>query len=593
MTIHLLSSTAGTEGSLVLDLFVVLACAGAVALLMQRLRLVVIPAYLITGVLIGPHALGLGPSPESLGDISHIAVILLLFGIGLELNLTALKQGFARMMIIGVGSCVLTILLGLPLALLAGLSPPAALTVCMALSLSSTAVVLRVIADRRELRHASGRLALSILVLQDVLVLPMLASIPLLAVWSGVGTESDPSGEATMIADGFAAFARDAALRVGGVSALIVFGRLLLPRLLRESLKGRSLEVMMIVGVATAFGAAVIAQAIGFSLEMGAFLAGFLLAGTTFRHQLRGQIGPLRDLLIALFFTTVGMTLDPWIALESWWVVLLAGAVMTVVKTVAIGGTCWGLGATASMAAGIGLSLGQAGEFSLVFLDTSQKAGLLDERVTAILATVVVISLIITPALVQLSALAGRMFRRVGCAPWMRSHVFQERPVERLEGEEDRGHVIVAGFGPIGRMIVERLEKENVRLTIVELNPATVQHQKGLGKRVLFGDIANVDVLESADIESTDALILTIPDDEAVTRACVAARRLAPQVFIAARMGVVSHLDMAREAGADHVTVDELAAAEAMVSAVMDRVHRQKHDASSNGKRIEHEPLTS
>ncbi|MCH9002451.1 MAG: cation:proton antiporter, partial [Planctomycetes bacterium] len=309
----MLAAASDADWAIITDLVVILVSAALVAVVMQPMRLAAIPAYLIAGAFIGPRALGLVPSPEGLGAISHLAIILLLFGIGLELHLSVLKHRLARMIVAGFGSCLLSILVGWPIAIWFGLAPPAALAVSMALALSSTALVMRIIADRRELRRMRGRLALSILVIQDMIVLGMLAAIPALAAWAGssdVKLAADP--DVRSAADGGTLqFVIEAILRVGGVVVLIVLGRVILPRVLRESFKGRSLEVMTLAGVAAALLAAVVAQGIGFSLEMGAFLAGFMLAGTPFRHQLSGQIGPLRDIFIAVFFTTLGMKLDP------------------------------------------------------------------------------------------------------------------------------------------------------------------------------------------------------------------------------------------------------------------------------------------
>ena len=174
----ILAAASDTDWAIITDLVVILVSAAVVAVVMQPMRLAAIPAYLIAGALIGPRALGFVPSPEGLGAISHLAIILLLFGIGLELHLSVLKHRLTRMIVAGFGSCLLSIGVGWPIAIRFGLAPPAALAVSMALALSSTALVMRIIADRRELRRMRGRLALSILVIQDMIVLAMLAALP-------------------------------------------------------------------------------------------------------------------------------------------------------------------------------------------------------------------------------------------------------------------------------------------------------------------------------------------------------------------------------------------------------------------------------
>ena len=570
----ILAAASDTDWAIITDLVVILVSAAVVAVVMQPMRLAAIPAYLIAGAFIGPRALGLVPSPEGLGAISHLAIILLLFGIGLELHLSVLKHRLARMIVAGFGSCLLSILVGWPIAFWFGLPPPAALAVSMALALSSTALVMRIIADRRELRQMRGRLALSILVIQDMIVLGMLAAIPALEVWAGSDVKLAAGTVVQLAGDGGTLqFVVEAILRVGGVAVLIVIGRVILPRVLRESFKGRSLEVMTLAGVAAALLAAVVAKGIGFSLEVGAFLAGFMLAGTPFRHQLSGQIGPLRDIFIAVFFTTLGMKLDPSILAQWWWVIIAGGALMMVLKAAVISGVCWALGTTASIAIAVGLSLAQAGEFSLIVLGATHDNGIIDDATMATAIAIVVISLIVTPALVELGGRLARVASKIGTAPWIKSSPLRDPTHARLHASKQAKHVIIAGYGPIGCLIAEELERAGINYTVVELNPATVQEQTRRGRRVVFGDIGNLEVLESAGIGSAHALVLTIPDEEAVLRTCAVARRRAPDVFIAARTRVLSKRADLMEVGADSVTVDETSAAAEMLRVVMARIN--------------------
>ena len=566
----ILAAASDIDWAIITNLVVILVSAAIVAVVMQPMRLAAIPAYLIAGALVGPRALGLVPSPQGLGAISHLAIVLLLFGIGLELHLTVLKHRLARMIVAGFGSCILSIAVGWPIAIWFGLPPPAALAVSMALALSSTALVMRIIAERRELRRMRGRLALSILVIQDMIVLGMLAAIPALAAWAGSEVEPETAPGVPLAGAGNPLqFFVDAILRVGGVAVLIVLGRVILPRVLRESSKGRSLEVMTLSGVAAALLAAVVTQAIGFSLEMGAFLAGFMLAGTPFRHQLSGQIGPLRDIFIAVFFTTLGMKLDPSILAEWWWVIIAGGALMMVLKAALISGVCWALGTTASIAIAVGFSLAQAGEFSLIVLGTAHGKGIIDDATTATTIAIVVISLILTPALVELGGRLARVASKIGTAPWVKSLPLRDPSHARLHPANHAKHVIIAGYGPIGCLIAEKLDHTGINYTVVELNPATVQEQSRRGRTIIFGDVSNLEVLESAGIGDAHALVLTIPDEEAVLHTCAVARRRAPDIFIAARTRVVSKRAGLMEVGADSVTVDETSAASEMLRAVM------------------------
>ena len=557
-------------GSIIFDLFAVLATAALVAVFMQRMRLAVIPAYLLAGAVVGPHALGFVGSSESLEAISKLAIILLLFGIGLQLHLTVLKHSLLRMVGVGLGSCFLSVGLGWPVAGLFGLPAPAALVVAMALSLSSTAVVLRIIAQRRELHQTSGRLALSILVVQDMVVMAMLAALPALARWSGTGGEmiivKDLTAESI---SGWPRFLLDAAIRLIGLGGVIVLGRLLLPRLLHEAARRGSTEVLMIVSVAIAIAAAVTTQAIGFSLELGAFLAGFVLSGTPFRHHITGQIGPLRDLFAAVFFTTLGMKIDPASLAQWWWVVLLGSAVMIALKAGVIATTVWSFGALGAVAVTVGLTLAQAGEFSLILLDSASAERILSESAAANAIAIVVLSLIVTPALLALGRRLGPLAAGIKPAPWLSSSTLGPPARPGRGPDTPARHVVIGGYGPIGRLVAEGLHAAGIHYTIVEVNPGTVQQQSHRGESIVYGDVSNTEVLRSAGLEHADALVITIPDEEAVLRTCAVARRLAPNLIITARTRTAGRASAAAAHGADHVISDEIAAADAMQKTVL------------------------
>jgi CPA2 family monovalent cation:H+ antiporter-2 len=568
---------------MVRSLLIILVSAAVVSILVRRLRLAGIPVYLITGALIGPHASRLVRSPENLSDISHFAIILLLFGIGLDVHLSALRRGAARLISVGLVSCVLTTLLAWPVVGLFGLPGPVALVISMAMALSSTAVVMRIFAEGRRLRSAGGRLALAILVIQDLIVLLMLAALPAVATWAAARGELSASELLSWTnGGGVGLVAIQAAARLGGIAGLVIVARHLLPRLLRETARGRSVDALLIAGMASALGTAYVTQALGFSLEMGAFLAGFILSTTPFKHQLMGQIGPLRDLFMAVFFTTIGMQLDARVVAEWWWVVILGGGML---KWTVIGSTCWALGATTAVAVSVGLCLAQAGEFSLVLLESARVEGILSPDTSAVAIAIIVISIMLTPLLSRIAFTLERRLVRYGGAPWVKSHAIRDVPASGGEelpiGEAVPGstgmelrHVILAGFGPIGQRVAETLKSNGVAYTVVELNAATVRRLSEEGGNAVYGDVGNASVLEYAGISHSDALLLTVPDDNAVLRACTVARAMAPDIFISARVGMAANKSAVETAGANLVVVEELTAAEAMTKACALRLER-------------------
>jgi Kef-type K+ transport system membrane component KefB len=550
---------AGTSGVMA-DLVIILATAGAVTLVLRKLRLATIPAYLIAGAIIGPFALKLVVDTDSIGTISHIAVILLMFGLGMHMDPAELKGRFVPILGVGVGACVI-VSGAIMLTLVAWIGWALALLVGLALSMSSTAAVLRILQGRRELDQVHGQLSFGVLIVQDLLVVGVLALTPLL-VARAVGApapepEAEPISMIVLLARALTA--------IGAIGLVILVGRIVLPKVLEIAAGGGDADVLLVVAGAAALGAAALTARLGFTAELGAFIAGLLLSATPLRFQIAGQLAPMRDLFMAVFFVSVGLYVNVEDALAGWWIVLLGTLGLLVLKACVIGGLSWAVGASAPVAVLTGLALAQGGEFTLVVLGAARDGGLVFES-ESLVVSVVALSLIVTPWLIQLGhALAGRA-TTFPPAPWVRRSALRERGVASAVGQD--GHVIIAGFGPIGRAVAEHLESEGRAYTVVEMNASTVKRQTALGRSVVYGDASNPDVLRSAGVESASAVILTIPDDGAMLRAVRAVRVIAPEVFIAARANFMSKALQAKQLGANYVVAEEVATAEAMAQQV-------------------------
>ncbi len=550
-----LGAAGGGEVGVVGDLVIVLVSASVVALLTRRMGLAMIPAFLLTGMVLGPNTLGLVPAPDQLAPIAHLAIVVLLFGIGLELHLSSLR-GRLLQLVGGAGlACGLCVLGLWALAMAFGLDPYRGLAVSMALSLSSTAVVLKLLTLRRELSRPSGRLAVAVLVVQDLAVVAMLACLPLLARAAGL-TLSDGAAF-----DGVG----DMLLRLGAIGVLIVASRLAMPWLLHESSRSGAGELLLIVGMAYALGAAWITHLLGFSLEMGAFLAGFMLSGTRFRYELMGQIVPIRDLFLAVFFTVLGMQLAPQVVAESWSVVLLATVVVLLAKSLFVGLSCWLVGAHASVAVVVGFTLAQAGEFSLVLLGEATAIGLLDARLNALIMSVVVLTLFVTPLLSSLGRRLAPLLSSAAVVPWSDRVGLGQR---YGEADEEAGppvnDVIIAGFGPVGRRVALDLEAAAISYAVVDMNSDTIRALNETGVPAFVGDAATETTLLRAGLEQARALVIAIPDDEAARRVIATARRHRSDILIAARTMAARSVGPLQEAGAEVVVSDELAAADQM-----------------------------
>ncbi len=621
----LLASADASTQAVVLDLLVILAAAGLVAVLLGRLRLSTIPGFLITGALIGPHALQLVSEEAHIKAISGLAIILLMFTVGLHLDLGAIRSRLVNMLALGIGSTLGSAVLITLVAMAFGLSVPTAVAIGMAMSISSTAVVLRLLQQEREMRTPVGRICVSLMVTQDLLSIVFLAVLPLIAQWGGVTAPGDEVGNVAHAVGGTVAGVAGGAggpggaaggaggthggasdllvhalVAVAGIAVLVGFGKVLLPRLLNEAARVGGSEVLLVLAAGAALGAAVLTSVLGFSPELGAFLAGFLLASTPFRHQLAGQLSPIRDLLMAVFFTVVGLGLNGSAVLDSWWVVGLALVALLGVKVLSNSFAAWATGAAATVALPLGVIVAQGGEFSLVILGVAgDELGLIGKHVQPLLIALVFLSLLLTPIMYHSSHKLKPRATRFRSPPWIKrpdlgEEVPAHAPPAQGEGAESehggesagtaenagtnggRGHVIIAGFGVVGRAVADRLEDAGTRCAIVDMNVQTVRSQRRLKRSAHYGDITNPEVLESAGIHHADAVVLTIPDDEATIRACQVIRSINPGVFIAARTNFLSKGMMATSLGADHVVVEEVAAAEMMSREVMERLGERK-----------------
>lgn len=569
-----LASSAAQFDGLIKDLLIILAAAGFVAVMMYRVRLAIIPAYLLTGAMIGPGGLGFVKSAERVQTIADLAIILLLFGIGLHMDVSLMRSSMTRLLASGAGAVVACTLALWPLSMLLGVSAPTALTIAIALAMSSTAVVLRIIQDRRELSQPDGRLAFGILIFQDMAAVVALLMIPPLARWNGRAHFDDTTSAMGATLPPTEHFLLSGVVAVSSITFIILAGRFVLPKLLFEAARQKSSEALTVVSIAAALGAAGVTQMVGLSPALGAFLGGFLLSSTPFRHQLAGQVATIRDLFSAVFFTAIGMAVSIESVLPNLWVVVLGALLLMLAKTLMIALACWLAGSSGNLAIKVGLTLAQAGEFSIVVLSAATLASgdgpaLVDGQTMGLVIAMIVLTLMATPAVMNGAKALDARLKPIPAPPWVHQSR-QPRPVppgapeSPGESKPRPKSVIVAGFGLVGRVVADNLALNGASITIVEMNPATVKTQSRLGRNIVFGDVSDPEVLESAGIHEADALILTIPDDERVLRACHVARHANPTIFIVARTSYVSKGMLATNLGANEVVIEELATAESM-----------------------------
>ena len=460
----------------------------------RRLGLSAIVAYLIAGIVIGPHGLAAFGTPESIIPVSELGVVMLLFLIGLELELGRLVALRRAIFGLGAAQLALTALAIGVLAYLVGLVDwRGAVVAGVALAMSATAIALEILEERGQLQQDYGQRAFAILLFQDMAVVPLLAALPLLA-QAGGSTHTD-------VGDGL----RAVALIVGAILLIVVAGRYLLNPFFRLLAQTGSREVMTAAALLVVLGAALIMQKAGMSMALGAFLAGVLLAESNYRHELEADIEPFRGLLLALFFMGIGMSIDLAVVRANVWLILVAAVVITALKA----GIVWLLFRATCVREADALRAGSvltaAGEFAFVLIPLGSSLGVLDARQASILTAIAAITMLLGPLVATLTETLLRRFK----------------PLDAREPDDfsdARGSVLVIGFGRFGQIVSQCLLAEAIDVTTIDNDPEMIQDAAGFGFKVYYGDGTRLDVLRAAGAGDARLIAVCIDNREAASR---------------------------------------------------------------------------
>ena len=468
-----------TDSLLINALYYLLAAVIAVPLF-KRLGLGSILGYLFAGVVLGPHALGIIEDPESVLHFAEYGVILLLFVIGLELAPEKLWSMRNHILVLGGSQVLLTgLVIGFGLAMLLAL--PLALVLGLTLALSSTALAIQLMSEERILASPLGRKGFSILLLQDLAVIPILIAVSVLA--PGATGATTPAWYVTLLA----------------LVGVVAFGRFGLSGVLAAVARSNNREVMTAASLLIVIGVAVLMSSVGLSMGLGAFLAGIMLANSDYRHQLESDIEPFKGMLLGLFFIAIGMTLN----LALLWanplriVVLALGLVF--VKTAIITAILRWRHVSLKEGVQLGLMLSQGGEFAFVVLSQGQQAMLFDAALAEQLTLIVGLSMAFTSPLVTL-------YRRVGHSRSV------EQPDQDRHWDSHQPEVIIAGFGRFGQIIGRLLQARHIPFTAMDKDSADVEFVKQFGNRLFLGDRTRIDLLRSAGIKHSKILVVAVND---------------------------------------------------------------------------------
>lgn len=531
------------------DMLVFLFAAGIIVPALRLVRVPAVAGFLIAGVVLGPYGLGTledlwAPvhfitvgEPEAAAPFAELGILFLLFLIGLELSFEKLWR--MKDAVFGAGalqSVASAITIGVALWLI-GLEPAAAAIIGLALALSSTAIVMQMLTNEHRATGPTGKAALGVLLFQDILVAPILILISFLSAESG------------------GSLAGDVLRALGeGLIALVVIvaiGRFAVRPVFRLAAQAGGRDFLMAVTLLTVIGAAVITASAGLSVALGAFLAGLLLGETEFRHQAEVDLDPFKGLLLGIFFMTVGMSIDLAVIVELAPVVLGGLAAMLALK-LAIAWTSTRLfGAARPVATEAAFLLAPAGEFAFVVMASATAAGLLTSQQATPVTAIAGLSMLLIPATSRLGQFLAKRFKS--------PQPEQEPDTESFEGLD--GHVIIAGFGRVGRTIARVLSEANTDIVIVENDPALVRQGRRKGWQVSIGDAGRPEMLDAAGLAGASMVVVTVDNTASARQMVEAVRRRRPALPIMVRARDAEHGRELQAAGATYVIPDAIEAA--------------------------------
>ena len=538
---------------LLIDLVLAVATGLLGGLVARQLGQPVILGYLAAGVVIGPFTPGPIGNIHNIGVLAEAGVAFLMFALGAELSLAEFRPVRRVAVVGGVLQILGSIALGVVVGPLLGLGPVQALFFGALTALSSTVVAIKLLLDRGELGSLHGRVAVGILVVQDLSLVPMMVILPALA--------RPP--------DQLAAELARATLTAAGLLAATVFvGTRVVPWLLGLVARTGSRELFLLCVVVLALGTALGTQVFGLSLAFGAFLAGLIVSESELSHQAVGEILPLRDLFATLFFVSVGMLLDPFFVVRNLPAVLLVAAVVILGKVLLVTVLVRALGYAARLALMVGLALAQIGEFSFVLARLGVSQGLIDDYLYNLTLAGALVTIIASPALLQLAdPLLGVLSR----LPLVGRELAPTPDGASSDTPILSQHTVICGFGRVGRELAEALDRRGFKYLVIEYDPRVAAEVRKRGTPVIVGDAGNPEVLRHANLEKARVLAVSVPDLPTVDRAVREARRLNRHLDIIARAPGGLGLERLRGAGASEVVRPEF---EAGLEFVRHTLHR-------------------
>ncbi|MBI5206922.1 MAG: cation:proton antiporter [Candidatus Firestonebacteria bacterium] len=521
------------------DIVIIFGLSIAVIYICHKLNIPAIVGFLLTGTLAGPHGFGFISRINDVEILAEVGVVLLLFTIGIEFSLKSLMKIKKSVFLGGTLQVIFTILVTSFIAWEIGKTIEESIFIGFLISLSSTAIVLKVFQQRAEVDTLHGQTSLAILIFQDIAIVPMILFTPLLA-----GTAGN-IGETLLTL----------LIKVIAVIMFVfVSARWIVPYLLYQITQTKNREMFLLSLVVICFTIAWLTSTAGLSLALGAFLAGLIISESDYSHAALGNILPFRDVFTSFFFISIGMLLNVNLLFKNIFAVLIITVSVLILKTIISGLVSTILGFSFRTGAQVGFALSQVGEFSFVLAETGVKNGLINENLYQIFLSVFVLTMAATPFII---AFSPRISELLLYLPLPDKIILGIHPEDKKKHAELKNHLIIIGFGLNGKNLAQAAKLAGIQYVIIEMNSDLVKKEKEKGEKIFYGDSSHEAVLECAGIKNAKIIVIAISDPAATRRVTELARRLNPKIDIIARTRYIKEMKPLTELGADEVIPEE------------------------------------
>jgi len=530
------------------DIVVILLVSLPIIYFFKKINLPGIIGFLIAGMLIGPFGFNFIKSVNQIGVMAEIGVMILMFTIGLEFSLSQLIRIKKFLLIAGGYQLLITIIVSTIIFLLFGIELNRAIFFSLLVSLSSTAIVLKLLSDKDELGSPHGKISLGILIFQDLAIVPMFLLLPLLSGFSELSS---------------GAIFLKILIVFGVLAGLLLLARFLMPLIVYKIASIRLREAFTIGVILLLLGTAYLTHLFGLSFALGAFIAGLILSESEYNHQIVSETIPFRDAFNSIFFVSIGLLLNIRFVGENLFLLIALTTGIILVKSLVVTVIVLFMKFPVRVAVIAGLSLAQIGEFSFVLAQAGLNFNLFTNQFYNCFLAASIFSMILTPLLIKLSPIiAGK------------TSTFEKTKTDKFgEIQNLHAHVVIAGFGLNGSNLARVLKETGIKYVVTELNPDTVKREKARGEKIIYGDISKEEVLKAVKIEKANIIVYAISDPAVTKMSLKLVKKLNPNIYALVRTRYVNEVDELKKLGADDVIPEEFETALQIFRKVLEKYH--------------------